>query len=74
MPSYKIFETEHTLSFLDAFPMTPGHALLIPKGHYPFLEDMPPEAVAEVARELPRLSKAVREAVGADGVNVVQVN
>lgn len=27
----QIFETEHALAFLDAFPMTRGHALLIPK-------------------------------------------
>ena len=31
VPSYKIFETEHALAFLDAFPMAKGHALLIPK-------------------------------------------
>ncbi|KAJ0389698.1 hypothetical protein ATCC90586_011428 [Pythium insidiosum] len=31
IPSYKIFETEHVLAILDAFPLVPGHALLIPK-------------------------------------------
>ena len=31
VPCYKLFETEHALAFLDAFPMTRGHALLIPK-------------------------------------------
>ena len=31
MPCYKIFETEHSLAFLDAFPITPGHSLLVPK-------------------------------------------
>lgn len=31
IPSYKIFETEHALAFLDAFPMAKGHALLVPK-------------------------------------------
>lgn len=32
IPSYKIFETEHVLAVLDAFPCVPGHALLLPKG------------------------------------------
>lgn len=31
IPSYKIFETDHVLAILDAFPTVPGHSLLIPK-------------------------------------------
>lgn len=31
IPSYKVFETEHVLAILDAFPLVPGHALLLPK-------------------------------------------
>lgn len=34
IPSFKIFETEHVLAILDAFPLVPGHALLIPKAQY----------------------------------------
>lgn len=34
IPSYKIFETEHVLAILDAFPLVPGHALLLPKAQY----------------------------------------
>ena len=31
VPSYKLFETEHVVAILDAFPVTPGHALLLSK-------------------------------------------
>lgn len=34
IPSFKIFETEHVLAILDAFPLVPGHSLLIPKAPY----------------------------------------
>ena len=34
LPSYKIFETEHALAILDAFPLVRGHCLLLPKGEY----------------------------------------
>lgn len=34
IPSFKIFETEHVLAILDAFPLVPGHALLLPKAQY----------------------------------------
>ena len=31
IPSYKIYEDEHVYSFLDVFPITKGHTLVIPK-------------------------------------------
>lgn len=34
IPSFKIFETEHALAILDAFPLVAGHALLLPKARY----------------------------------------
>lgn len=39
IPSKKIIETAHTLSFHDAFPKAPVHALVIPKGEYLNLTD-----------------------------------
>eukprot|EP00238_Polyblepharides_amylifera_P013274 CAMPEP_0196580146 /NCGR_PEP_ID=MMETSP1081-20130531/27426_1 /TAXON_ID=36882 /ORGANISM="Pyramimonas amylifera, Strain CCMP720" /LENGTH=145 /DNA_ID=CAMNT_0041899943 /DNA_START=173 /DNA_END=610 /DNA_ORIENTATION=+ len=73
VPSYKLFETEHAYAFLDAFPMARGHALLIPKAlGYATVLDMPEDVAANVFKELPRLARAVKEATGADGVNIVQ--
>ena len=72
VPSYKIFETEHALAFLDAFPMAKGHALLIPKATgYASIMDMPADVAGEVLKELPRLAKHVKDASGCDGVNIV---
>jgi len=33
-------ETAHSVSFLDAFPLAKGHALVIPKKHYQKIQDM----------------------------------
>ncbi|KAG7401093.1 Histidine triad nucleotide-binding protein 2, mitochondrial [Phytophthora boehmeriae] len=75
IPSYKLFETEHVLAILDAFPVVPGHALLLPKAPgYATVMDMTPEVAANVFKELPRLAKAVQEATGCDGVNIFQNN
>ncbi|RLN90926.1 hypothetical protein BBJ28_00008726 [Nothophytophthora sp. Chile5] len=75
LPSFKLFETEHVLAILDAFPLVPGHALLLPKAPgYATVMDMPPDVAANLFRELPRLAKAVQEATGTDGVNIVQNN
>src|SRR5689334_17548307 len=41
--SRKITETEKSLAFLDAFPLTKGHTLVIPKKHYAKIEEMSKE-------------------------------
>src|SRR5579864_5217904 len=40
IPSRKITETEKSLAFLDAFPLTKGHTLVIPKKHYVKIQEM----------------------------------
>lgn len=36
-----IMETKNSLAFLDVFPLTKGHTLVIPKKHYEKIQDMP---------------------------------
>lgn len=47
------------MAILDVFPTVPGHALLIPKGEYTTLDEMPPSVAGAFMADLPRLVKAV---------------
>ena len=40
IPAKIIRETEHSISFLDAFPVAKGHTLVIPKNHREKLQDL----------------------------------
>lgn len=40
IPARKIMETEKSLAFLDVFPLTKGHTLVIPKNHYSKIQEM----------------------------------
>ena len=40
IPSKIITETNKTIAFLDAFPLSRGHTLVIPKCHYEKVQDM----------------------------------
>lgn len=40
IPSHKIYEDEHTLAFLDIFPVRPGHTLVIPKRQVEYVWDL----------------------------------
>lgn len=41
IPSYTVWEDEEYFAFLDVYPATTGHTLLIPKKHYRFVYDVP---------------------------------
>jgi len=71
IPAFKIFETPHAIAILDAFPMAPGHSLLLPKHPCVSVTDMPADVAASVLSELPRLARAVQNATGAPGVNIL---
>ncbi len=74
IPSAKVFESETCLAFLDIAPVNPGHALVLPKGHYATLMDIPEELQGDLMATLSKLGKAVMEATGADGLNLMQNN
>tara|TARA_B110000014_G_C19991748_1_gene513696 strand:- start:246 stop:656 length:411 start_codon:yes stop_codon:yes gene_type:complete len=40
IPAKILYEDEYSISFLDAFPITKGHTLVIPKKHFPQIQDM----------------------------------
>lgn len=72
IPSSVIFEDEHSIAFMDAFPINEGHCLLIPKKHYVNMFDVDSDVVAHLAKNLADLTKRVRKATGAEGVlNIV---
>lgn len=48
IPTKIIAETNKSLAFMDAFPLTKGHSLVIPKNHYEKIQDMPAEENAEL--------------------------
>lgn len=41
IPSYKVYEDDNFLAFLDINPESPGHTLVIPKTHYRWVWDVP---------------------------------
>jgi histidine triad (HIT) family protein len=71
IPAARVLDTDTHLAFLDINPVNHGHTLLIPKDHHATLSDVPPDTAADLGRALPALCRAVREATGAPGLNVI---
>jgi len=74
IPASVIFEDEQSIAFMDAFPITEGHCLLIPKNHYVNMFDVDPDVVAHLAKKLTDLTRRVQKATGAEGVLNIAAN
>ncbi len=74
LPSYKVYEDDRFIAILDKFPISYGHLLIIPKYHHENIFDMPEELASGLYPVAKKLAKAVKEAVKADGINIVQNN
>jgi histidine triad (HIT) family protein len=74
IPCHKLYEDDLVFAFLDIGPLSRGHALVIPKEPAETLEKLSDESAAAIGRVLPRISKAVCDAVGATHYNVLQNN
>ena len=77
-PARIVAEDERAIAFLDIFPLTRGHALVIPKRHAANLMETPADdlfAATLLAQQLAAVSVAPPPGgLGADGVNLLQAN
>lgn len=74
IPCAKVYEDDAVLAFLDLGPIRPGHTLVIPKGHYANVLEMPVEQAPALLQALQKVGRAVMTATGATGFNVFQNN
>ena len=74
LPCHRVYENEDVLAFLDIFPVSLGHTLVIPKAPAVRLSDMSDESAAALGRALPRIARAVCDTVGVCDYTVVQKN
>jgi len=51
-PAYVVYEDETTMAFLDLFPFTRGHLLVVPKHHGARLTDLPMKAQSALIHTL----------------------
>ena len=74
IPSSVVFEDDICMAFMDVFPVSEGHCLLIPKKHFVNLIDVNKDVVAHMVQKLTDLTRAVKEVSGAEGVLTVVAN
>lgn len=75
IPSVKVWEDDGVLAFMDVFPQSEGHVLVISKtSTATSLLDIEPEALAQVTAAVQRTARAVEKALQPDGFQILQYN
>lgn len=74
IPCARVYEDEAVLAFLDLNPISFGHTLVVPKGHYPTLLDFPAEEGEALLRALRLVASALHRELGTGGFNCIQNN
>ena len=74
LPSYKVYEDDKALAFLDIMPRSPGHTLVLPKAPARNILDVGAGDLAHVMMVAQKVAKGAMKAFGADGVTLQQFN
>ena len=74
IPAFKVYEDQRTLAFMDINPLNPGHCLVMTKVHAPTIFDADPADLQAAIVAAKKVATAVRNAIGADGLNILQAN
>lgn len=73
-PNIKVFEDDMALAFMDIFPESDGHVLVVPKVEARNFLDLPKEWVGPYMERVQKITLAVHAALKPDGIKVMQYN
>lgn len=74
IPSFKVYEDNNVLAFLDITQGTKGHTLIIPKKHIKNIYDLDEEMAANIFKVVPKIAKALKKSFNPIGINIVNNN
>lgn len=74
VPSYKLYEDDKLLVFLDVNPVSPGHILIIPKEHTLDLNSIDNDTLIKILDKSRDISTLLMTKLGAEGYTLIQNN
>lgn len=71
IPSYKVYEDDKVLAFLDISQATIGHTLVIPKEHFENIFALDENNAASIMKVVANLSKKLKSALNIEALNIL---
>ena len=73
IPSFKIYEDDNFLSFLDVYPLKRGHTLVIPKKEMDYILDIDSEEYSNLWNFAKIIAKAMKKVIKCKRVSIVVI-
>jgi len=74
IPAVKVLDEELVIAFMDINPSSRGHMLVVPKRHAENIFEISESDLSATMNAVKRCAKAVKEALKAEGITVLQLN
>lgn len=74
IPSFRVYEDDAVIAFLDIKPVNPGHVLVVPRTHSQGFHDAAPETLEKLIIATQKVAKAILAATGVPAFNLEQNN
>jgi histidine triad (HIT) family protein len=74
LPAAKVYEDEHTVAFMDAGQVNPGHVIVATKRQVETILELDDELAGALFRTVTRVARAVEAAFRPEGITVLQAN
>ena len=68
---FKIYEDNEVAAFLEEKPAVPGQITLLPKKHFPILEQLTDKLIGHILVISNKLSSALFDSIGCHGTNIL---
>lgn len=62
IPSYKVWEDDKHLAFLDIRPIKEGHTIVIPKNHHSYIFEMPDDELTALTLASKKVANLLKKA------------
>jgi histidine triad (HIT) family protein len=74
LPSWRVYEDENSIAFLDKGQATRGHTLVVPRRHAEDIWALSEDEARDVMRAVHRVARLLRDTLRPLGLNVTQAN
>lgn len=74
IPSTTIYEDDEFRVFLDIYPATKGHALIVTKEHYSNIFELPADVAGRLFGKATQIANVLKEVLHLEGMNILQNN
>jgi len=74
VPAVKVLDKDKVIAFMDINPASRGHMLIVPKKHVENIFEISEDDLSAVMNAVKHCAQAVRQALKAEGITVLQLN